>query len=121
MTAVTALPDMIPKISRDRLSLSLDETAIIINVIPIAPVHPAAAIPNEAYADEEISIPKADDPITKRATPNPAPALIPRIKGSASGFLKRVCICKPQIDRASPANSAVIAFGTLKDQIISRT
>ena len=47
------------------------------------------------------------------ATPKPAPLLIPSIEGSASGFLNRVCIKRPEMESAAPANMAVTACGNL--------
>ena len=47
------------------------------------------------------------------ATPNPAPLLIPSIEGSASGFLNKVCIKRPAVESAAPANIAVTACGSL--------
>ena len=53
------------------------------------------------------------DAIINNATASPAPELIPSIWGPASGFLKRVCICRPLMERAAPAMSAVNALGIL--------
>ena len=50
--------------------------------------------------------------ITK-ATPSPAPELIPRIEGPARGFLKSVCISSPPTARPAPVRQAVIASGIL--------
>ncbi len=50
--------------------------------------------------------------IVRRATPKPAPALTPNTSGPARGFLNRVCINKPETDRAAPAITAVIALGS---------
>ena len=46
---------------------------------------------------------------TTMATPNPAPLEMPKMEGSAKGFLKRVCIKSPERDRPMPASKAVIA------------
>ena len=50
---------------------------------------------------------------TKKATPKLAPELIPNTKGPANGFLKRVCINRPHIDKPDPTSIAVIALGNL--------
>ena len=52
------------------------------------------------------------------ATPKLAPEEIPNTKGPAKGFLNKVCINKPQIDKPEPTKTAVIAFGILKLIII---
>ena len=103
------------------LSRNLLETSRISRVTPKAPIQAAVTTPIFASNELVIETPKAEKPITKTATPSPAPELIPRIKGSANGFLKRVCICKPHTDRAAPANIAVIAFGIRYAKRILRT
>ena len=50
---------------------------------------------------------------TKKATPKLAPELIPNTNGPANGFLNRVCINKPHIDKPDPTKIAVIALGNL--------
>ena len=62
--------------------------------------------------------PKTDEPKIKMATPKLAPEEIPNTKGPAKGFLNKVCINKPQIDKPEPTKTAVIAFGILKLMII---
>ena len=52
------------------------------------------------------------------ATIRLAPELSPSTSGPAKGFLKSVCISKPAIDNAAPANTQVTALGTLSCQII---
>ena len=59
-------------------------------------------------------IPKLNPRKMTKATPSPAPELIPRIKGPAMGFLKKVCICRPLIPRALPTSNEVRAFGRRK-------
>ena len=60
--------------------------------------------------------PKNEAPKIRIATPKLAPELIPKTKGPASGFLNKVCINKPLIDKPEPTIIAVIALGkrTLK-------
>ena len=62
--------------------------------------------------------PKIDEPKISNATPKLAPDEIPKTKGPANGFLKSVCINKPQIDKPEPTKTAVIAFGNLKVSIM---
>jgi len=62
--------------------------------------------------------PKTDEPKIKMATPKLAPEEIPKTNGPARGFLKSVCINKPQIDKPEPTKIAVIAFGNLKFRMI---
>jgi hypothetical protein len=59
-------------------------------------------------------IPKKLLPIVSKATPRPAPELIPKTEGPAIGFLKRVCIKSPTADKPAPVLMAVIDFGILK-------
>ena len=58
--------------------------------------------------------PKTEEPKIKIATPKLAPEEIPNTKGPAKGFLNKVCMSKPQIDKPEPTKIAVMAFGTLK-------
>ena len=55
--------------------------------------------------------PKTLVPKINRATPKLAPDEIPNTKGPAKGFLNKVCINKPLIDKPEPTNMAVIALG----------
>lgn len=55
--------------------------------------------------------PKTLVPKISNATPKLAPEEIPKTKGPASGFLNKVCINKPLIDKPDPTKIAVIAFG----------
>lgn len=62
--------------------------------------------------------PNKDAPKIKKATPKLAPEEIPKTNGPANGFLNKVCINKPLIDKPDPTKTAVIAFGILKLRII---
>ena len=76
--------------------------------------NPAPRIPAVAMAQELIPLkttPDADPANIKIATPNPAPELIPKTKGPASGFLKKVCICNPLKLSPIPAKMATRALG----------
>ena len=57
--------------------------------------------------------PKTPDPKITKATPKLAPELMPKTKGPANGFLKRVCINSPEIPNPEPTKIAVKAFGSL--------
>ena len=57
-------------------------------------------------------------PIINNATPKPAPELIPNRYGPASGFLKRVCIRRPETAKAAPANKAAKALGILASRMM---
>jgi len=103
------------------LSLRRYETSIIKRVIAKAPIQADVAIPRLTKREEGKFIPKAENHITKNATPSPAPELMPRMYGSAKGFLKRVCIWRPQMERATPAIIAVISLGILNEKMISET
>ena len=63
--------------------------------------------------------PKKEAPKIKIATPKLAPELIPKTKGPANGFLKRVCINNPLIDNPEPTIIAVIALGNRWLKIIA--
>lgn len=58
------------------------------------------------------------EPNVINATPNPAPELMPRMYGLASGFLNRTCINNPLTDREAPAIIAPSARGNLDCKII---
>jgi hypothetical protein len=62
--------------------------------------------------------PNNPEPKITRATPKLAPELMPKTKGPAKGFLKRVCINKPEIPKPEPTKIAVTAFGSLTLLII---
>lgn len=106
------LATIIPKISSEALSFNLEETNKIRSVTANAPSQAATTTPISEKREAESCNPKAEKPIIKKATPKPAPELSPKIKGSARGFLKRVCICNPQIESATPDKMAVITLGT---------
>jgi hypothetical protein len=57
-------------------------------------------------------------PIMTKATPKLEPELNPKTYGPANGFLNKVCINKPEIDKPIPTKAAVMAFGNRKLMII---
>ena len=119
ITALATLPIITPNIRSERLFFNLLESDMINVIKPNAPAIAAPATPKVWKNGWLISTPINEPPITKMATPRPEAALTPKIYGSANGFLKRVCICKPHKDKPIPASKAVIALGTLKSRIMS--
>ena len=78
-----------------------------------------AAIGNDQTEIVELNKnPKAELPKIRIATPKLAPEEIPKTKGPANGFLNKVCINKPEIDKPEPTKIAVMAFGNLKFKMI---
>ena len=60
-------------------------------------------------------------PITMAiAAPNAAAAEIPRVKGSARGLSKMVCICPPARPSAAPHSSAITAAGKRRVRMTTR-
>ena len=116
--ADVALPNIIPIIKRVIISFILKETNRIINKIIAEPIQAAITIIQLPAYPMEIPVNKPAKPNTMMATPKLAPALIPRTKGPARGFLNMVCICNPLTDNADPANIAVITLGILIFHII---
>ena len=57
---------------------------------------------------------KNEDPSKIKATPRLDPELSPNTYGPASGFLNKVCMSNPLMDKPIPTRTAVIAFGILK-------
>ena len=87
------------------------ESRIISNVTQNAPIQADSVMPILIPRDEITDAPNIELPKRKSAQPRTAPELIHIIYGSARGFLKRVCICNPQILNAIPDIKAVIALG----------
>ena len=54
------------------------------------------------------------------AAPSPAPALMPRMEGSARGLRKSVCITSPPTASAAPESSAVHAAGRRLSRMMNR-
>ena len=53
-----------------------------------------------------------------KATPNPAPLLIPKMPGPAKGLRKAVCNNKPHTAKEAPDRRAVKACGSLESMIM---
>ncbi len=111
-------PNINPIIKIDIVFLTLFAAIITADKTRKAPK--LAAIGKDQLETEVVNkkLPKTDEPKIKIATPKLAPDEIPNTKGPAKGFLNRVCINKPQIDKPEPTKIAVIAFGSLKFKII---
>ncbi len=56
---------------------------------------------------------KREAPKSTTATPKLAPELKPKTYGPARGFLNKVCINNPLIDKPMPTKIATIALGNL--------
>lgn len=111
-------PNIKPIIKIDMVFLTLFAAIITADKTKKAPK--LAAIGKDQFEREADTKtpPKTEEPKIKIATPKLAPDEIPNTKGPANGFLKRVCINKPHIDKPEPTKTAVIAFGNLKLMII---
>ena len=92
--------------------LTLFAVMIIAKSTKNAPKLPASVMVQLETNNEPKIPPKRLDPKIKRATPRLAPEEIPRTKGPAKGFLNKVCINRPLIDKPDPTIIAVIAFGS---------
>lgn len=102
----------------DIVFLTLFEAIITADNTKNEPKLEAIAIAQLEKAIDRNTPPKTEDPSINKATPKLAPEEIPKTKGPAKGFLKRVCINKPLIDNPEPTNIAVTALGILKFKII---
>jgi len=76
-----------------------------------APKLAARAIPILEKASAAKLPPKSENPKIKMATPKLAPELIPSTNGPARGFLNKVCINKPLMERPEPTRMAVSDLG----------
>lgn len=83
-----------------------------------APVLAAIARAQLEKATVKKTPPNNPEPKINKATPKLAPEEIPNTKGPAKGFLNKVCINKPHIDKPEPTIIAVIALGKRKFKII---
>ncbi len=108
MTALIMKPDIIPNISRVAALFSFEEAARMMLADMIAPEN-ADSIMDMSVELSMVAV----------AAPSAAPALIPMICGSASGFLSMLCICIPDNASAPPASMAVTILGRRSLVIIS--
>lgn len=111
-------PNINPIIKIDMVFLTL-LAAIITAVKTINEPKLAAIAIAQFEKDIEINKPP-NNPVPKisKATPKLAPDDIPNTNGPARGFLNKVCINNPQIDRPEPTIIAVIALGKRKFKMI---
>lgn len=118
MIAAVKLPNINPIIRIDMVFLMFFATSITIANTKNAPKLAAKAI-LKFEIDKAAEAPtKAEVPNSNNATPKLAPELTPNTNGPASGFLNRVCINKPQMERPEPTKMAVIDLGSRKFKII---
>lgn len=108
--AAVMLPNIIPMISNEAVSLTFGAIAKINKITIVEPIKAKIAVPIvPLHADKKPTVvPPAS---VNNATPRLAPVLTPSTYGSASGFLNNVCINKPEIGKAIPTNNAVQARG----------
>lgn len=116
--AAETVPNIKPIIKIDivfRILLAVMRTA---NKTNAAPKLEAIAIAQFERANPAKTPPKILEPKINRATPKLAPDEIPRTKGPAKGFLNKVCMSRPLIDKPEPTKIAVKALGRRKLKII---
>lgn len=119
MIAAVTVPNMRPMIKIDIVFLTLLAAKRTANNTIAAPRQDAIAIDQLDNAKLAKNPPNILEPKIRIATPKLAPEEIPNTKGPAKGFLKRVCINNPAIDKPEPTSKAVIAFGSRKFNIIT--
>ena len=111
---------MMPMISSITLFLTILENRKISAITLMAPTKAAmstAAKPVMLTLPAEMLPPSSS--IT-RATPRPAPLLIPKMLGPASGLRKAVCSISPATASAPPQSMAVMACGSRDSNTINR-
>ena len=109
--AAEKLPSMIPTNRRE----PCDRTKRAKNKITTPKINaPSKALEINPQSDWKKEIPVK----SVMATNKLAPVLTPKMFGSASGFLKIVCINKPASDKPAPAMIAVIVRGILRSRAI---
>ena len=83
-------------------------------MIAMTTIAPKKAANRMAAKPLKFTLPTDKPPPRKsmtRATPKPAPLLIPKMLGPASGLRKAVCSMSPLTANAAPQSVAVIAWG----------
>lgn len=114
--AEAKLPNINPMINIDMVFLILLAIITTNNIIEKAPI--AAAIIKDQFDKSMVENPPKETNKIKMAIPKLAPELIPKMYGSANGFLNKVCIKSPLTANADPAKMAVMAFGIRNSVII---
>ena len=107
MSSITLLRTMVEK----------KKISAITNMAPTKAAARMATNPERLTEPAEILPPRSN--IT-RATPRPAPLLIPKILGPASGLRKAVCSISPLTASAPPQSVAVMACGNRDSRMIKR-
>ena len=103
---------MMPMMSSMTLFLTIVENR---KMRPMTVMAPAKAAANTAMKPVTLTEPTDSEPpmpSMTRATPTPAPLLIPKMLGPASGFLNAVCSIRPLTASEPPQRVAVIACGS---------
>src|SRR5690606_9393295 len=100
-----------PMIKIAIVSLILTETIMTASNTKKLPKLAAITILHLDIKNDADKPPKNPEPKMINATPKLAPLLIPSTNGPAKGFLKSVCINKPETPKPEPTKMAVNAFG----------
>ncbi len=102
-----------PIMSNITLFFTSVENTKIMPVTAIAPANAAhkTAMNPVKLTEETVILPPISN--MTRATPKPAPPLIPKMEGPANGFLNAVCNISPLTERAAPVSIAVMDCGNL--------
>ena len=111
---------MMPMMSSITLLRTMFEKKKMSAITVMAPTKAAARMatkPERLTEPAEMLPPKSS--IT-RATPSPAPLLIPKMLGPARGLRKAVCSISPLTASAPPQSTAVIACGSRDSSMINR-
>ena len=111
-------PTMIPMINSSILLRTIEEKKKSSNVISIAPTNAASKMAKKPLTEKAAVVTFPPNKSITKATPNPAPLLMPNMPGPAKGFRNAVCNNKPQADKAAPVSNAVKACGNLDSMII---
>ena len=92
--------------------LTLFAAAITANKTKKDPMLAAKAVDQLEIVDIPKSPPNSPVPKINTATPKLAPDEIPNTKGPAKGFLNKVCINNPLMDKPEPTKIDVIVLGS---------
>lgn len=107
---------MIPVISSMILLFISVEKKRISTIISMAPINAPSSTEKKPDRLNAPAVMLPPNSSMTKATPRLAPALMPRMDGPASGFLKAVCNISPQTANAPPQSSAVSAWGKRDSQ-----
>ena len=120
MAELAIYPIMMPMMSSMTLFRTMVEKKKMIAITAIAPMKAATRIATnpEILTEPAEMLPPSNN--MTRATPRPAPLLIPKILGPARGLRKAVCSISPLTASALPQSIAVIACGRRDSSTIYR-